>query len=211
MSGAAAIAARPARARVALGVALATGALLIAAPWPGGAHASTGVSRPPASAAASLPEAVHTRAGASLRPAGQGRLNFLGLAVYDAALWTVPGFRAGSFADHVFALELHYLRRFSAADIARASLEQMQRHGPIDPAQAERWRAELMRLLPDVRKGERIAGLNLPGRGLALFHEGRSLGEVEDPRFAQLFFAIWLGEATSAPALRQALVGGGGS
>ncbi len=210
MSGKQAPAALRTRAGWPLGAALAA-TLLVALPAPGGASASTGVARPPASAAAPLPAPVQARAGAPLRPAGQGRLNFLGLAVYDAALWTAPGFKAGDFADHVFALELHYLRRFSANDIARASLEQMQRHGPIDAAQAERWRAELARLLPDVRKGERIAGLNLPGRGLAFFHEGRALGEVEDPRFAQLFFSIWLGEATSAPALRQSLLGGAGS
>ncbi len=174
-------------------------------------HASTGVSRLPASAVAPLAPPVQARAGVPLRAAGHGRLSFLGLSVYDAALWTAPGFKVGDFTDHVFVLELHYLRKFSASDIARASLEQMQRHGPIDAQQVERWRAELARLLPDVRKGERIAGLNLPGRGLALFHEGRSLGEVEDTRFAQLFFSIWLGEATSAPALRQSLLGGTGS
>ena len=105
-------------------------------------------------------------------------------------------------------LELHYARDFSAADIARRSLEEMRRHAPLDAAQAEGWRSRLAALLPDVKRGDRIAGLHRPGQGAAFFHNGRPLGDIADPAFARLFFAIWLGEATSEPALRQRLLEG---
>jgi hypothetical protein len=131
-----------------------------------------------------------------------------GFDVYDAALWTAPAFRAGDFAAHSFVLELSYLRSFSAADIARVSLEQMRRHAPIDDAQAARWQGQLQALLPDVRRGDRLAGLNRPGEGARFFLNGRPVGEMADAQFARLFFAIWLGEATSEPALRQALLAG---
>ncbi len=171
------------------------------------AIAAVGVARP-TQAPPTLPPAVQARAPAPLRLAGHGRLTFLGLSAYDASLWVPPEFRASQFSEHPFVLELHYLRKFSRNEIARASLDQMKRHGPIDSAQAERWRNQLAQLLPDVRKGEHLAGLHLPGRGLAFFHEGQAIGEVDDPRFAKLFFSIWLGEATSAPALRKALLAG---
>jgi len=102
-------------------------------------------------------------------------------------------------------LELTYQRNFSAAEISRVSLQEMRRHGAIDPAQAERWQSQLGAALSDVKRGDRIAGVHRPGQGAAFFHNGRPTGEVADAQFARLFFAIWLGEATSAPALRQAL------
>lgn len=138
---------------------------------------------------------------------GQGRLTFWGLQVYDATLWAAPGFRAQSFDQHALALELSYLRDLEAEDIARVSLEQMRRHGEIAPEQAQRWRAQLAAVLPDVRRGDRLTGLHRPGQGVAFLHNGRPIGEIADGRFARLFFAIWLGEATSEPALRQALLG----
>ena len=155
-----------------------------------------------------LPAAVATQAGAELVPAGRGRLTWWGFEVYDAALWTPPGFRVEQFASHPFVLELTYQRNFTAAEISRASLQEMRRHGPLDAAQAERWQAQLTAALPEVRRGDRIAGVYRPGQGVVFFHNGRPAGEVADAQFARLFFAIWLGEATSAPALRQALTAG---
>ena len=142
-----------------------------------------------------------------LHAAGQGRMRWLGLAVYEAQLWVAPGFRATRFAEHAFALELHYQRAFSAADIARRSLAEMQRAGPIDAAEAQRWQQLLQQLLPDVRAGDRILGVHRPGQGAAFVVNGRPQGEIADPRFAARFFGIWLSPSTSEPALRDALLG----
>jgi hypothetical protein len=146
-----------------------------------------------------LPEAV---------PAGSGRLTFFGLQVYDARLWVAPQFRRSEFGAHPLALELSYLRGFSARDIARRSLDEMQREQPLDAAVAQRWQDELQRLLPDVKKGDRLLGVHRPGQGAEFFHNGRRLGLVADAEFARRFFAIWLGPATSAPQLRDALLAG---
>jgi len=140
--------------------------------------------------------------------AGRGRLTFWGFEVYDAALWTSRSFRAAQFASHPFVLELTYQRNFSADEISSVSLKEMRRHGDFDAAQSERWRAQLAAALPDVRRGDRLAGVHRPGQGVSFFHNGRLIGEVADANFARLFFAIWLGEATSAPELRQALIAG---
>lgn len=172
-----------------MGMALAAGATQAPGPAPLAA---------PITAAAPVP----------LRATGQGRLTFFGLHVYDAVLWTGPGFRAGAFGEQPFVLELQYAREFSAADIARRSVDEMSRHAVIDAAQAEGWRTRLAALLPSVKRGDRIAGLHRPGQGAAFFHNGRPLGDIADPTFARLFFAIWLGEATSEPALRQRLLAG---
>jgi hypothetical protein len=140
--------------------------------------------------------------------AGSARLRFWGFDVYDASLAVGPGFRASNFASHAFALELAYLRSFRAADIARRSLQEMRRTSAIDAAQAQRWQQALQDLLPDVQAGDRLVGVHRPGRGAAFVLNGRTLGEIADPRFSAQFFAIWLGPDTSEPALRQALLAG---
>ena len=143
-----------------------------------------------------------------LAPAGQARLRFWGLDVYDASLRVAPGFRQADFPAHGFALQLQYLRSFSGADISRRSIEEMRRAGSMSPAQAAAWQAALARILPDVATGDSITGVNRPGRPALLFHNGRPLGEVGDAQFARLFFGIWLAPWTSEPALRADLLAG---
>lgn len=139
--------------------------------------------------------------------AGQGRLTYWGLEVYDASLWVAPGFRAADFAAHAFALELSYLREFSAADIARRSIDEMARIAPLGEDRARQWQAALQATLRDVRRGDRLTGLNRPGHGVVFLFNDKPAGEIADAQFARLFFAIWLGPRTSEPALRQALLG----
>ena len=141
------------------------------------------------------------------RLAGQGRLTWWGLAVYDARLWVQPGFAAADFAVHPFALELHYLRELSGSAIAQHSIDQMRRAGEFSEQQAQQWRQALARALPDVRPGDRIMGVHAPGQGASFAINGKPAVMIADPLFASLFFAIWLGPATSQPGLRAALLG----
>ncbi len=152
----------------------------------------------PAPAAAALPGAQLT---------GQGLLRVWGFQVYRSRLWVQPGFQASDYASHGLALELEYLRAFKGADIARRSLEEMRGIGNFPAEQGERWARALAALMPDVAPGDRLLGLHRPGQGAHFFHDGRDLGRIDDPQFSRLFFGIWLHPNTSAPALRQALLG----
>jgi hypothetical protein len=149
--------------------------------------------------AGALPQAV---------PAGTGRLTVWGFSVYDAQLWVTPGFRRSAFASQPLALELRYQRGFKGADVARRSLQEMERAGPIDPATAQRWEDQLRRVLPDMKEGDRITGVHRPGAGAEFFLNGARIGMVADADFARRFFGIWLGPASSEPALREALLAG---
>jgi hypothetical protein len=140
------------------------------------------------------------------RLAGSARLRYWGLDVYHASLWVRPGFAAPDFASHAFALELDYLRDFTSAAIASRSVDEMRRLDSFSEAQARTWQAALRRVLPDVKKGDRIAGLHLPGVGARFLVNSQPAGEILDPAFARLFFGIWLSPATSEPQLRQALL-----
>ncbi len=142
--------------------------------------------------------------GATL--AGTARLRFWGLDIYQARLWVQPGFQPTDFARYPFALELEYQRNFARTEIATRSIEEMRRIGRFSDAQADAWQAALVAALPDVKKGDRITGLHVPGSGARFLLNGQAYGEVRDPAFAPLFFGIWLSPATSEPVLRQSLL-----
>ena len=138
--------------------------------------------------------------------AGRGRLTYFGLHVYDAQLFAPPGFEARRFADQPFGLELTYARRLYGKLIAERSRDEMARLGVGSETQRERWLATMARLFPDVDKGRRLLGINVPGIGTRFFADDQPLGDVDDPAFARAFFAIWLDERTSEPALREQLL-----
>jgi hypothetical protein len=140
---------------------------------------------------------------------GEGRLRFLGLRIYDARLWVLPGFDAAAVARAPMALELIYARSLKGRLIAERSLTEMARSGPMSEAQRSAWLATMVGLFPDVNDGDRITGIFNPGMGAAFHLNGKPLGEVRDIAFAERFFGIWLSPQTSEPALRQALLNGG--
>ena len=139
--------------------------------------------------------------------AGKGKLTFFGLEIYESSLWTSPGFKASAFEKHSFALELHYLRNFTAADIAKRSLEEMQRIEPVPDQKAALWVKTLIEAFPNVKKGDRIVGVHKPGFGMTFWHNGKRSGEIRDEEFSRQFFAIWLSPKTSEPKLRLVLIG----
>jgi hypothetical protein len=136
------------------------------------------------------------------------RLSVWGFDVYDARLWTQTGFSLQSYADHTFALELAYLRNFEGTAIAKRSLDEMRQLGAISPLQEAAWLKAMNEIFPNVSKGDRLVGIYKPNQGAEFWSNQRRLGVVQDPAFAKLFFGIWLHEATSAPAIRQAWLKG---
>jgi hypothetical protein len=163
--------------------------------------------RAAAPAAGQAPAHVREYVG-DVAPAGAGRLTWFGLHVYDATLYAPAGFEAGRPMARPFVLELTYARRLDGKGIADASLDEIERLGFGTQAQRARWREQMRELFPDVDKGRRLAGVNVPGAGARFYFDGRPLGSIDDPAFAQAFFAIWLDQRTRAPQLRESLLKG---
>ena len=138
--------------------------------------------------------------------AGQGRLTFWGLHVYDASLWIQPGFKSAEYEGHAFALELHYLRDFTNEAIAQRSIEEMQRLRGASASQLAAWQVLLRDAIPDIKKGDRVVGMHRPGAGVVFFTNGQATGTIRDPDFGKMFFGIWLSTSTSEPRLREALL-----
>ncbi|WP_332748255.1 chalcone isomerase family protein [Hydrogenophaga sp.] len=162
----------------------------------------------PATAQTTAPEPTLSAALRDKTPMGKARLRYWGFDVYDASLWALPGFDARQFENQRFGLELAYLRDFKGADIAERSIDEMQGLATIEPAQATRWTQAMSSLFPDVRRGDRITGVHVPGSGARFYLNGKLLGEVADDAFSRLFFGIWLSPKTSQPRMRETLIQG---
>ena len=139
---------------------------------------------------------------------GKGRLTVWGFQVYDARLWVLPGFKPDNLPVQPFALELAYLRDFSSKDTAERSIKEMRRSATISDEQARVWITDMQRVIPDIKKGDRIMGINRPGAGTQFLVNGKAAGEIRDADFARLFFGIWLSPKTSEPKLRDVLLAG---
>ncbi len=154
----------------------------------------------------SAPAFAQTAPFASLIPnaqvVGSGLFRWWGFRVYEASLWSPNGrYQAGE----PFALSLTYARALEGADIVDASLDQMRKLGlPVD--RHPEWGPALSEVLVSVQSGDTLTGVYQPGEGAVFFFNERKTGEIDD-RLAKAFFAIWLDPETSAPDLRQSLLG----
>lgn len=137
---------------------------------------------------------------------GEGEYRWFGLRLYTAQLWS-PHLPPN--LDASFALQVTYARAFTAQRLVDTSIEEIRRiHRPnVTAATLERWREALQKVFVDVRAGDSLTGVYLPGEGVRFFANDRATGQIDDAALARAFFAIWLDPATRAPALRLKLLG----
>lgn len=137
---------------------------------------------------------------------GEGEFRWFGLRLYTAQLWAA---RLPASLDAPFALQITYTRAFTARTLAESSVDEIRRIGgsKISGATLERWRDALRQVLVDVRAGDSLTGVYLPGQGARFYANDRETGQIDDAALAHAFFAIWLDPATRAPALRLKLLG----
>ncbi|KXB31581.1 hypothetical protein AT959_04230 [Dechloromonas denitrificans] len=137
---------------------------------------------------------------ASLQRWGSGEFRRFGFLVYEATLWATDDPQRPPLA-----LKLTYKRSLAGQAIAEASVKEIRNLGRTDEASLQRWGAAMARLFPDVKAGDHIIGQYTP-EAARFYFNGRLLGSIDEPAFAQAFFAIWLDPKTSAPELRAALL-----
>ena len=142
---------------------------------------------------------------AQLKAVGTGQLTWWGIKVYDATLYA----RDGSYhPDHPHAIKITYQFGFSREQLARKSLEEIERIFGAQPDYDELLQ-ELQTVFRDVTHGDHILGVHYPGKSAEFFSEGVLLGRLENVRLAEAFFFIWLDPATRVPDLRAQMLGYG--
>ena len=141
----------------------------------------------------------------TLKAVGGGLLRIFGFQVYNAYLWTPEGASFDQTKPHV--LDIHYLRTFSAKQLAERSIDEMRGQGTGSEAVYPKWIAEMQRVFADVKEGDRLIGVATPNRTAKFFYNGTYRGEVADAAFTDAFFGIWLSEKSSQPGMRNRLLG----
>ncbi len=141
----------------------------------------------------------------SLKAIGGGLLRIFGFQIYNAYLWTPEGASFDQTKPHV--LDIHYLRTFSAKQLAERSIDEMRGQGIGSEAVYPKWITEMQRVFADVKEGDRLIGVATPARTAKFFYNGAYRGEVADAAFTDAFFGIFLGEKSSQPGLRERLLG----
>ena len=143
-------------------------------------------------------------------------LNGLGLRtkvvfkVYVAGLYlekvSKDGMAIAASEQHKL-IELSFLRGVDGADVAKAIADGFANNaGEVLPAIKERI-AKFEKLIPDVKKGDRLTFAYRPGAGVELLANGKSAGSIEGKDFADALFRVWLGPKPSDKALKDGMLG----
>lgn len=137
---------------------------------------------------------------------GRSEFRWWGFKLYDATLWSA----APRFSwDQPFVLQLRYARALSGERLASTSIDEIRRIEPERHADAvlERWGRVLRESFPDVKEGDELAAVFLPGQGLKLYTRDRLQAQWRDEQLARSFLGIWFSEGTRDPASRRRLLG----
>ena len=135
---------------------------------------------------------------------GEARMKVLLWKIYDARLYAPNGTWS---KEAPYALSLTYLMDLEGERIAERSVQEMRKQGLSDEVTLARWYELLAEIIPNVREQNEIVGL-ANGKGATQFYlDGEEIGSIPEPAFTEAFFAIWLGEGSSEPELRDQLLG----
>jgi Chalcone isomerase-like len=160
--------------------------------------------------AATLPACAVSQNISAQQPYGTASLHKLFFHVYDATLW-VDDAQKKQFnwqdANAHFALNLTYHVDIDAEDFLERTLEELDRQPDVTAAMKAEFKKQLTPLYPDVLDGDSITAVRDSKEGLILCHQGKVRGAITDAAMVRAFFAIWLGEHSSEPELRDTLLG----
>lgn len=106
-----------------------------------------------------------------------------------------------------FALRLKYQRDLEGKKIAQRSIDEIKKQSTITKEQANAWLTQMESIFPDVSNGDVITGIALQNGTSVFYFNGVKVDSIDDAEFTTQFFNIWLGEKTSEPKFRKALLG----
>lgn len=151
------------------------------------------------------PTIAFAAAPAGMEKVGSASLKKMFFHVYDAVLYA-PG---GSYdPEKKHALELTYRMNFTTKEIVSRSLDEIRNAQSIPADKEKQWRAELSKVIPNVKEGDTIRALATPGKSIQFSHNGKTTGTVTDKSLVDPFMNIWLGPKTNEPSLRKKLIAG---
>ena len=135
---------------------------------------------------------------------GKARLKVLFWKVFDAKLYAQ---NANFNPEQPFALSLSYLREIQGSEIVAKSISEMGAQNEFSKSELAQWKTKLSDIIPNVDSKTTITGVRDQAGNTLFYLNGKIIGRVDNKRFTQGFFNIWLGEKTSETKLRNQLLG----
>lgn len=153
---------------------------------------------------------THATAGNSasddLRKVGEGEFRWFGLPIYKASLWADEQVSRDRLFGSRLLLTLEYDRTISKQRIVDTTLGEWKRVSDKQLERQRRWADLMLGILPDVRPGDRLSSLVIPGEETRFFLDDTEIGRIDDPDFGPEFLAIWLDRKTRSNRLREKLL-----
>jgi hypothetical protein len=117
-------------------------------------------------------------------PMGHATYRKLFIKVYEASLW--------SDAENIdysryFALSLTYAVSIDVNDFVDRTIEEMAKVTHMPQKNLDFYRPQLQRVMRDVKSGDTITALNIPGKGVKFFYNGVSTGQIDGAEFSERF------------------------
>jgi len=135
---------------------------------------------------------------------GQARLRVFGFSIHDATLFTQRG--EAYVAGKPAALQLVYLRSFSAEQLTKSTQEELERVlGPSPTVAADT--AKLATCFRDVKASDSFTAITSSPNDLRLYLNGQQTCKLNDPQLATRFLSIWLSDKSRSPAMSKKLRG----
>jgi hypothetical protein len=144
------------------------------------------------------------------------KLNGMGLRkkaifkVYVAGLYVeTPSKDAAAIlaADGARIVRMQYLRNVEKAKITEAFQEGFENNAKELAAKQKASIDKLIAAVPDLKDGETMSFIYVPGKGTTLSHNGKELLTVEGKEFADAVFLLWLRPKPPSEDLKKGLLG----
>ncbi len=148
--------------------------------------------------------------GKTLQLNGMGLRTKIIFKVYVAGLYLETRSGDGlaiAASEQTKRMELVFLRSVGGGEVADAISEGfINNAGLALPAIRDRV-ARFGKMIPDVKKGDRLLFIYRPGSGVEVLANGAPVGSIEGKDFADALFKVWLGEKPADKALKKGLLG----
>ena len=134
-------------------------------------------------------------------PVGTAQMRALFMDVNKISFWS----DSGSWQTVPYALSITYDMNFSADELADRTYEEMQEVSDLPGARLKIFSDQLRVIYPAIGEGDRVTALRKK-TGTYFYHNGKRIGKISAPSFAEAFFSIWLSPKSSEPDMQQQLL-----
>ncbi len=110
-------------------------------------------------------------------------------------------------ADTAKAVRMHFLRDLRKTQVTEVFAEGFEANAKEKAAKQKAAIDKMLALVPDVKDGDEMTFVYVPGKGTTFFSGDKALGTFEGKDFADVVFALWLGPKPPSEDLKKGMLG----